>query len=126
MSISLFCDRRRTDRNRREESHAARDCECADAPSLSVTRRISSDSTRGVTRFGWWVYGMFVRSSDSDTLLLANYSSGLQQLHLRSLEMQLLCGTEKDKETGREWRVVNVTEVDEQSDGLLLLEFGGV
>ncbi len=111
------------------DSYKTRDCECADAPSLSVTRRISSDSTRGVTRFGlsgWFVCGMFVRSSDSDTLLLANEFNGLQQLHLRSLEMQLLCGNEMDEETGREWRVVNVTEVDQQSDGLLLLEFEGV
>ena len=69
---------------------------------------------------------MFVRSSDSDTLLFADTFNGLQQLHLRSLQVLPLCGNETDQKTGRQWRVANVSEVNERGDGLLLLEVEGV
>ena len=65
---------------------------------------------------------MCVRSSDSDTLLFADYK-GLQELHLRSLQVLLLCGHETDPKTGCEWCVVNVTEVNDRGDSLLLLEY---
>ena len=106
------------------EYAASRDCDCADALRLSVRRRISIHSTRGVTLSRWWVSGICVRSSDSDTLLIADYNNGLHELHLQSLEMQTVCENLDDQETGPVWRVVNVLEID--TNTVLLLEWTGV
>ena len=103
------------------EYAASRDFDCADALCLSVRRRISRHSTRGVTLSDWSVCGICVRSSDSDTLLIADHMNGLHELHLQSPEMQTVCENLHDQKTRSEWRVVNVLEID--SNTVLLLEW---